>query len=460
MSIPPRPRGANAERTVEDPGSAARGTLVLGGCEATALAKAFGTPLLVIDETALRAGMRRFKAAFTHPRWPASVTYAGKALLLRAIAAIANEEGLIVDVCSRGELETALRAGVPASACIVHGCFKLEDEIDLAASARVRHVVVDHLAEIDALEAAAARRDVACSVLVRVNPGIDAVTHEHVQTGAARSKFGFAVADGQALAAMRAVLAAPHLELAGVHCHLGSQIVDLAAYEHEVAALAALAAIAQRELGASIRIVDVGGGLGIDEGGRPGPTPEAWAQAIFGSLDRHWHPREQRAPGEPPHVLIEPGRAIVGAAGTTLYRIGVRKTLPDGAEALIVDGGMSDNPRPALYGADYSVSLAHRQGANPTGTFTIFGRHCESDRMVSHVPLPDPRAGDVLAVHASGAYTYSMASNYNRFPRPAVVLARDGSARLAARREPLEHVLDLDVFEGEGADGPGGAPGK
>lgn len=458
MSIPPQTRAANSERPVEGRRRRRSSALMLGGCEAEALATSFGTPLLVIDEPALRDTMRRFKAAFEHPRWLASLTYAGKALLLRSIAAIAHDEGLIIDVCSRGELETALRAGVPADHCIVHGCFKLDAEIDLAVGAGVRHVVVDHIEEIAALDAAAERRKAACSVLVRVNPGIEAVTHEHVQTGAAHSKFGFAIADGQAMAALAAVSAAPHLTLGGLHCHLGSQIVDLIAYEHEVAALAALAHQAQRDYGVSIDIVDVGGGLGVDEGDRQGPTPEAWAKALFDSFDRHWDPREKRAAKSPPHILVEPGRAIIAAAGTTLYRVGVRKRLPDGAEALIVDGGMSDNPRPALYGANYHVSLAHRQGAEPSGTFTVFGRHCESDRMVAHVPLPEPSAGDLLAVHASGAYTYSMASNYNRFPRPAVVLVGGGRARLAARREPLEHVLDLDVDGTEGAERQSGAP--
>jgi len=421
-----------------------RVSVSLGGCDPAQLAREFGTPLVVIDEVCLRSRMRRFRAAFSRPGWTSSVTYAGKALLLAAIARIAHEEGLAVDVCSMGELQTALRGGVPPDRCIVHGCFKTPDELEAAVKAAVRHVVVDHAAEIDDLDRIARASGVTCDVLLRVNPAIAAHTHELVQTSAPASKFGFAIGDGQALAAVRAVAAKKHLRLSGIHCHLGSQIYDLRSYGRAVEALVDFALSALDDSGAAFSIVDVGGGLAAgDGGGSPEPTPEAWADAIFEAF-------EQRLAGTPlqrPHVYVEPGRALIAEAGTTLYRIGVRKRLPDGAVALIVDGGMSDNPRPALYEARYSVCIADRPDAPPDGSYVIFGRHCETDRLFPDAALPDPQPGDLLVVRNTGAYTYSMASNYNRFMRPAVVIVDDAHARLAAARETLDRVLALDVLD-------------
>jgi diaminopimelate decarboxylase len=425
----------NSERVVEAPADSLAGVL-------PKLAVTYGTPLLVIDEAALRRAMRRFTAAFTRGSWTASVTYAGKALLVRAIARIAHEEGLALDVCSLGEFETALRAGVPATDCIVHGCWKTGDELDAAVAHGARHVVVDHRAEIDELAARAQSAGARIDVLVRVNPGISAHTHELIRTGAPDSKFGFALADGQALAAATAVMAHSSLRFAGLHCHIGSQISDLTSFATEVEELLSFARTLHARCGATCEVIDVGGGLGLsDAAGGPELTPERWADAIFNAFERGLHGGDLPRP----HIYVEPGRALVAQAGTTLYRIGVRKRLPDGCEALIVDGGMSDNPRPALYSALYQVSVVGREQSPPDGDYTVFGRHCETDRLVAHVPLPAPQAGDLLAVADTGAYTYSMASNYNRFSRPAVVLVNEGQARLIARREPLEHVLDLDV---------------
>jgi diaminopimelate decarboxylase len=422
-----------------------RVSVSLGGCDPAALAREFGTPLVVIDEMCLRSRMRRFRKAFSRPGWTSSVTYAGKALLLGAIARIAHEEGLAIDVCSLGELETALRGGVPADRCIMHGCFKTPEELEAAVKASVRHVVVDHAAEIDELARIASASGVTCDVLLRVNPGIAAHTHELIQTSAPASKFGFAITDGQALAAVCAVHANNALHLSGIHCHLGSQIYDLRTYAHAVDALVDFARSASDACGATFSIIDVGGGLAVGDAGESTvPSPEAWAGTIFDAF-------EARLTGSDlprPHVYVEPGRALIAAAGTTLYRIGVRKRLPDGAIALIVDGGMSDNPRPALYEARYSVSIADRPDAPPDGSYVVFGRHCETDRLFPDAALPNPQPGDLLAVCDTGAYTYSMASNYNRFVRPAVVIVSDGSARLAARRESLDRVLELDVAEG------------
>lgn len=415
----------------------------LGGCDPATLALEFGTPLVVIDELCLRSQMRRFQRAFSRPGWTASVTYAGKALLLASIAGIAHEEGLAVDVCSLGELRTAQRGRVPASRCIMHGCYKTAEELAAAVDAGVKHVVVDHTNEIDELARLARAAGKTCDVLLRVNPAIAASTHAFVQTSAPASKFGFAVADGQALGAVRAVSAADGLHLSGIHCHIGSQVYDLTAYARTIDALVDFAEIARVEAGAKFDAMDVGGGLAVGDQERDGPAPEAWADVIFDAFES----RLARSHVERPHVYVEPGRALIATAGTTLYRIGVRKRLPDGNEALIVDGGMSDNPRPALYEARYQVSIAGRADASPDGNYMVFGRHCETDGLFPDVALPDPQPGDLLAVRDTGAYTYSMASNYNRFVRPAVVLVGEGKARLAARRESLERVLELDVTD-------------
>lgn len=453
MSIRSRGSAHNAERTVDAAPVAERGLpLALGDCDAFELAERFATPLLVIDETALRGAMARFRTAFASGAWRAEVTYAAKAFMLQAIVRIASAEGLAVDVCSAGELHTALRAGVPADRILMHGCFKTAEEIELAVEMGVRHVVIDHRDEIDALAAAAERLRKRPSVLLRVNPEIATDTHAHVQTSGPDSKFGFAIADGQALAALERVASCAQLELAGIHCHIGSRIYDLGKYEEEIAALSAFALDARRECGTAFSVVDVGGGIGVAEPGEDAPSPHAWATTIFDAFERHY----VGAGLARPQIYVEPGRALVAGAGTTLYTIGVRKTLPDGTRALIVDGGLSDNPRPALYDARYEVTLIKRPNAQERGTaftsrrtasavFTVFGRHCEADRLFPDVRLDDPKPGDLLAVHNAGAYTYSMASNYNRFPRPAVVLTCAGQAKLIARREPLEHMLDLDL---------------
>jgi diaminopimelate decarboxylase len=415
----------------------------LGGCNPSVLARDFGTPLLVIDEVCLRSQIRAFRSAFMRDRWRASVTYAGKALLVAAIARIAHEEGLAVDVCSLGELETALRAGMPAKRCILHGCYKTPDELDAAVEKGVGYVVIDHADEIGQLGKRARTAEITCDVLLRVNPEISATTHEFVQTGTPASKFGFPISDGQAIAAVRMTLHESALRLGGIHCHLGSQIYDVATYARAIDVLAAFAKTAHAETGVVFDVFDLGGGLAVGHPGAGEPSCESWACAIFDALERHYAASERPKP----HIFVEPGRALIAPVGTTLYRIGVRKRLPDGTEALVIDGGMSDNPRPALYDAHYQVSVADRPDAAPDGSYTIYGRHCETDRLFPDVGLPDPQPGDLLAVRDTGAYTYSMASNYNRFPRPAVVLASAGSARLIARREPLAHVLDLDVVE-------------
>lgn len=405
------------------------------------LAGTFGTPLLVIDETRLRSDIRRFRSAFAHPRWSCDIVYAAKALALKAVAKITYEEGLGFDACSEGELQTALQAGVPASECVLHGCAKTERELELAVRSRARFIVVDNREEIAAIRRLAERANIRAPVLLRVNVGLSAPTRTEIQTSSTASKFGFPIDDGQARTAAIEIARSPSFALCGLHCHIGSQINDLSVYAEAVRRLSILVLTLECE-DVSCGVLDVGGGLGVPDNDEAcdAATPQEWAETLFNALDSCFAEDEKSR-----RLIVEPGRAIVARAGSTLYTVKVRKTLANGDQVLIVDGGMSDNPRPALYEAAYPVRVISRPDAAPDGRYSIFGRHCETDLMFRAVPLPDPQPGDVIVVQNTGAYTYSMASNYNRFSKPAVVLANADSARIIAEREPLEHVLGLDA---------------
>src|SRR5579864_801416 len=367
----------NAEQAVDGgknvPTSAQHGVI----SDAAHLADLFGTPLLVVHESELRATMRRFRDAFSRPAWQCSIVYAGKALMLQAIAQIAREEGLLLDVCSEGELQTILRAGISAEWCVFHGCAKSAHELKLALSSGTRFVVVDNAAEIVALSHIVVARAQQCTVLVRINPGVAAATQPQIQTSGAGSKFGFPVNDGQAEAAVIALQQTAGLLFAGLHCHIGSQIFELDSYEAEIAGLADFAALLRRKHAIDCAVVNLGGGLGLSESSaRPAPSAQAWADTVFNSIDKHFG----QANLPRPSLMVEPGRAIIAGAGTTLYRVVVEKTLGTGERALIVDGGMSDNPRPALYQAAYEVALASGERNAPADRrYTVFGRHCETD---------------------------------------------------------------------------------
>lgn len=371
-----------------------------------ALTGRFGTPLLVIDEDALRAKVREFVAAFAPF---GQVVYAAKALPLLEVLRIVWSEGMAVDVCSLGEMETALRAGIPRENLIMDGCYKTKDE--LYASVGCALVVIDNWDEISRLDELCSIRDTTQNVLVRVNPEIEDHGHVAVYTSGGGAKFGFSRAE--APEATKAVQSSNRLNLQGLHCHIGTNITDMHLYRRALTALLNVG---------DFSVLDVGGGLAC------GVPAEEWAKAC----NRDWR------------VIVEPGRAIINDAGTTLYRIGVRKGLADGSQALIVDGGLSDNPRPAMYGARYEPQLIG-DCTGKVSRFNVFGRHCETDLLFADVPLPDPQPGDLLAVPGTGAYTYAMASNYNRFPKPAVVMVHDGQAKVIAERESLGHMLELDV---------------
>ncbi len=413
----------------------ARGHLTIGGCDSVELAERFGTPLVVFDRRTFEARA----SAYSSNVPPERIFYAAKAFCCIAICELADEMGLGLDVCTGGELATALAAGFPAERVVFHGNNKSPAELSAAADAGVGRIVVDSFEEIDRVADAGLR----CKVLVRLTPGVEAHTHEFVQTGQEDSKFGFGIGNGIGLEAIKRAMDIPGCHLAGIHAHIGSQIFELAAFELAVKRLAAFAAEVKDSLGHEVAELNVGGGLGIahtrDE---ITPDPAAATKKILDSVGEAFAARGLRVPD----VSFEPGRSIVGAAVVTIYRIGTIKHLPGVRTYVSVDGGMSDNIRPALYGARYEASLANRMQAPAGPRVTVVGKHCESgDVLIKDVHLPEDVApDDLLCIPATGAYTYSMASNYNRVSRPAVVMVDDGNATEIIAREGEHDLLRLD----------------
>ena len=405
--------------------------LTLGGARASALAEEFGTPLIVYCERTLRERAREYRDAAPD----ALVVYGAKAFPNVAVMRLLVEEGLGADVSTLGELAYAAEAQVPAERLVVHGNNKSDEELRAAAEAGAGLVVLDALDEIECAAAAGVGR-----VLVRVTPGIEARTHEAIKTAHHGSKFGLPPA-----AAIEAVRAArdASLDAAGLHLHIGSQLVDTAAAEAAIDWLADFAAECRSELDWSPAVVNLGGGLGISyvEDERA-PRPRDFVRTLLWQLVRAWQSHDLPRPS----LVLEPGRSLVGEAACTLYRVGVVKEATPEKTWVAIDGGMSDNPRPQLYGARYTALLANRADAQPERDFSVCGKHCESgDVLIDRVALPRPRRGDVLAVPATGAYTLGMGSNYNGVPRPAAILVAEGEARLIRRRETIEDLLSLEA---------------
>jgi diaminopimelate decarboxylase len=413
-----------------DTAAVADGELSLGGVPASELAAEHGTPLVVYCEQTLRGQARAYLGAAPE----ALVAYGSKAFPNLALLRLFAEEGLGADVSTLGELTLALRAGVPGERLIVHGNNKSEEELRAAVEAGAGLVVLDSLDEVGRAAAAGVRR-----VLVRVTSGIEADTHEAIRTGHHGSKFGLPPAAAlQAIADARAA----GLDVAGLHVHVGSQLLDATAAGMTVDWLAGFAATCRAELDWTPDVVDLGGGLGVrhvlDE---EAPAVAEFVGELLGRLARGFALHGLARP----NTVLEPGRSLVGRAGVTLYRVGVVKDASETAHVVAVDGGMSDNPRPMLYGARYTALLANRADEPATRAYTVTGKHCEEEVLVGRAELPEPRPGDLLAVPATGAYTLAMSSNYNVVPRPAAVLVGEGRARLIRRRETLDDVLSLEV---------------
>ncbi|MFA5785856.1 MAG: diaminopimelate decarboxylase [Actinomycetota bacterium] len=417
-----------------------RGRLCVGGRDVVSLAEEFGMPLFVFDEEHFRAMARQYRKALPD----GDVYYAGKAFLAKEICRIVEEEGLGLDVCTGGELACALAAGFPVERLAFHGNNKSEQELRAALDAGVGRIIIDSFDELDRLAVLAGGRGRAQRVLLRVTPGVEAHTHEFVRTGQEDSKFGFSVASGAALEAVRRALKIDDLEVVGLHAHIGSQIFETRFFAEAAATLAGFCETVHDETETLFSELNLGGGLGIAYTREDDPQPiealgaalHAPVRAVFAGL------------GLPcPRIAVEPGRTIVGGSMVTVYSAGTIKDLPGIRTYVSVDGGMSDNPRYILYGARYEAVLANRSSEAFMRPYTISGKHCESgDVVAKDAMLPDDLAvGDLIAIPATGAYCYSMASVYNKVPRPAVVAVRDGNARVIVRRETWEDLLRLEA---------------
>ena len=410
-----------------------KGHLHVGGIDLLELAEEFGTPLFVYDEDHVRHACRESVAA-----WGDGVAYAAKAFLCRTMARLAHEEGMHLDVASGGELHVALSAGVPPSRLVLHGNNKSTDELAMALDQGVGRIVVDsfdEIARLGGLLDSSPPAPVRPKVLVRVTPGVEAHTHEFVRTGQEDSKFGFSVSSGAAAEAVAALELLPAVELVGVHAHIGSQVFEASSFERAAEVLGAFFA----PLGLPELVV--GGGLGVPYvNGESAPTQAEWAEATLAACAKAGVDPATR-------ISAEPGRSIVATAGITLYTVGTVKHLPGIRTYVSVDGGMSDNPRPVLYGSGYEAFLPRAAAAARPRPVRVVGKHCESgDLVVPDAFVPDDlEVGDILATPVTGAYGYAMASNYNKVPRPAVVFVSDTTARVAVRRETFEDLTYLDA---------------
>jgi diaminopimelate decarboxylase len=418
------------------------GHLEIGGCDTVELAREFGTPLYVMDEATIRQNCREFLRAFRE-RYPAEVEvhYAGKAFLCLAMCRLVQEEGLSLDVASGGELYTALKAGFSPERITLHGNNKSLAELRMAAEAGVGRIVVDSFLEFSLLEQIVREWTEPLDVLIRVAPGIDPQTHRLIRTGQEDTKFGFNLASGDAVRAAAQARTQAGVRFRGLHCHIGSQLKDAESHADAIAVMTKFMTRLNNEQGNEVEELNLGGGLGIRyvHADQP-PTPDQFAARVVEVLLTELSARGLK----PPKLAQEPGRFIVGEAGTTLYSIGVIKEVPGVRTYVAIDGGLSDNPRPQLYAARYECVLANHADQSADRVVSIAGKHCETDILIWDTQLAEAQPGDLLAVQSTGAYNYAMASNYNRFPRPAVVMVQDGDARVIVERETYDDLIAHD----------------
>ncbi|MEH7441762.1 diaminopimelate decarboxylase [Bacillus sp. JJ1122] len=419
------------------------GHLEIGGVDTVQLAEKYGTPLYVYDVALIRERARSFKKTFENAGITAQVAYASKAFSTVAMVQLADEEELSLDVVSGGELFTALAAGFPTERIHFHGNNKSREELIMAIENNVGCIVVDNFYELEMLRGLCRDKKKNMKVLLRVTPGIEAHTHDYILTGQEDSKFGFDLQNGQADEAMQIALKDNNIELLGLHCHIGSQIFETTGFILAAQKIFEKLHHWKNELSFESKVLNLGGGFGIRYTNEDHPIPAAqYVVEIIAEVKKQAASYSMKMP----EIWIEPGRSLVGDAGTTLYRIGSRKDVPNVRQYVAVDGGMSDNIRPALYQAKYEAVLANRALDKPEETVSIAGKCCESgDMLIWDLPLPKSCSQDLLAVFCTGAYGYSMANNYNRLPRPAVVFLEDAKDTLVVRRETFEDMVKLDL---------------
>lgn len=424
----------------------ALGHLEIGGCDTIELAKVYGTPLYVMDEALIRENCSKYVKSIKTSYPNADVAYASKAFIVVQMSKLTQEEGMWLDVASAGELYTAKIAGCNTKNIVFHGNFKSDSELAMAVDEEVFAVVCDSFSEIDKLDAIAKSKGKIQNVFIRCNPGVDPHTHSMISTGQEDSKFGFNIKNGDAMKAIKQIMAKNNIKLIGLHSHLGSQLLEENPFEECAPIMADFFDKVIKETGAELKVLDLGGGLGVRYLEENNPKPiEEFVKMIADCVKKAFENKGL----DLPKLMLEPGRSIVGEAGTTLYTIGTPKVchLKEGDKIYLpVDGGLSDNPRPALYDSEYTQLIANKANKPKDTVYTVSGKHCETDKLFIGVTLQNAECGDIMAVQTTGAYNHAMASNYNRFTRPAVVFVKDGKARLVCRRETLEDLIKCDIL--------------
>ena len=420
------------------------GNLTIGGLDTTNLAKEYGTPLYILDENLVRENCRSFKASIENfYNGKGLVCYASKAFCCKEICRIMNEEGIGIDVVSGGELFTAISVGFPTDKICFHGNNKTDDELTLALAHGVGRIIVDNIAELERLNKLAGKLHKKACIMFRIKPGIDAHTHDFVKTGQIDSKFGFALETGEAFETIKTAISLENVKVKGVHCHIGSQIFDIDPFELAAKVMLGFIAKIRDELSYTIDELNLGGGFGIKYVENNDPIPyEEYMERVSQVVKQTCRELEITQP----YILIEPGRSIVGPAGLTLYTVGSVKEIPNVRTYVSIDGGMCDNPRYALYKSEYDVQIANKASQEKVKTVTIAGKCCESGDLIGeNILVQDVEVGDIVAVLATGAYNYSMSSNYNRIPRPPVVSIYKGKSKVIVKRETVDDVIRNDI---------------
>ncbi|WP_303804091.1 diaminopimelate decarboxylase [Ruminococcus flavefaciens] len=420
------------------------GHLAIGGVDTVELAKEYGTPLYVMDEQVIRNSLRRFHDSMNkYYDGKGEVHYASKAFSCMEMCRVVASEGDGLDAVSIGELYTAYKAGFPMEKVGFHGNNKTDEELRYALEYKVGHIIVDNISELHRLEAIAGEMNAKPSIMFRIKPGIDAHTHDFVKTGQIDSKFGFALETGEAFEAVKEAVSCKNVHLAGLHCHIGSQIFDIAPFEEAAKVMLGFIAEIKAKLGFVVEGLNLGGGFGIKYLNEHDPAPfEVYLERVSSVVKSEC----ARLGIELPKMFIEPGRSIAAPAGITLYTVGARKVIPDIRTYISVDGGMADNPRYILYGSEYDAVVANKANEERTEKVTIAGKCCESGDLIGeNMPLQHAESGDIIAVCATGAYNYSMSSNYNRLQKPAVVFVNEGKSRVVVKRETLDDIIRNDI---------------
>lgn len=421
-----------------------KGHLAVSGVDTVELAKEYGTPLYVMDEAMIRSACRRFKKSIDEFYGGAGlVCYASKAFSCKEIYRIVDSEGIGADVVSGGELYTAASVGFPMDKVCFHGNNKTDEELELAVEKKVGRIIVDNVYELERLDRLAEKKGVVANIMFRIKPGIDAHTHNFVKTGQIDSKFGFALETGEAFEAVKKAVELKNVHLVGLHCHIGSQIFDIDPFVHAAEVMLGFIAKIKDELSFEVKELNLGGGFGIKYTNEDKPCAfEKYMECVSVKVKEICAEKGIKLP----FILIEPGRSIVAPAGLTLYTVGGIKEIPNIRTYVSIDGGMGDNPRYALYKSEYDIEVANKAGEEKTEKITLAGKCCESGDLIGeNMPVQHVEVGDTIAVLATGAYNYSMSSNYNRLCKPAVVMVKDGKTRVIVKRETLEDLIRNDI---------------